>query len=469
MRSKILNFWNIDRYDRLKLIYLSASFFFVIAAYTVMKDLKDSIFVYTVGRTHLPTAKMLSMVVLIPAILLFSYLVDRMRRYKLLVVYSIAFSLIGFLCAYLIGNPTIGLDNTVRSPDRLFGWFFFFFIEGYSPFIVSLFWAFANSVSSPRETKQYYSYMVAASKVGGMLTAALSWYFFSCHLNSLVMLTDTARHQLIVAFSSALLLVVPFIIYSMVKTVPGYRLHGYEAVYQEEKAKKKAGKEKTGLFAGLFLMIRLPYVMGIFSVIFFYEVINVILSYQRLIIADQAATGVAGLSCSLFEQVFFVHFFGFVISLFGTTILLRTLGERKCLLLVPISIGVLIAIFMVFGSWHWHVLTAVFVLIRAINYAIGYPVRESLYVPTLKEVKFKSKAWVDSFGQKFAKSFGASFNKVAEWIFAHFGAQVFVTVEGVFFAIMIGIWVVVSYLLGKKYDSVIKNNETIGDALSSDV
>src|SRR3990167_10024648 len=201
-----------DKYERLKLFYLSGAFFFVIAAYSVMRELKDSIFIYVVGRSYLQTAKILSMIALIPAILLFSYLVDRMRRYKLLCAYSIAFSLIGLVCAYCIGNSVIGLDNTAASPNRWFGWFFFFFIEGYSPFIVSLFWAFANSISSPKRSEEYYSYIVASSKLGGMFTAALSWYFFSCHYNLSTTLSGTVKHQIVIALSSLLLMVVPIII-----------------------------------------------------------------------------------------------------------------------------------------------------------------------------------------------------------------------------------------------------------------
>ena len=462
MGSKLLRYCNFDRYDALKLFYLAAVFFFVIAPYTIMKDIKDSIFIYTVGRTYLPTAKILSMVVLIPAILLFSYLVDRMKRYRLFCFYTILFGLIGFVCAYLIGNPVIGLDNTATNPNRIFGWFFFFFVEGYSPFIVSLFWAFANSISSPKETKKYYSYIVASSKLGGMFTAALSWYFFSCHYNLSTPLSGTVKHQIVIALSSLLLMVVPIIILALVRTVPGYKLHGYEAVYQEEKAMKKAGKEKTGIFSGLILLFKFPYVMGIFGIVFFYEVINVILSYQRLVIADQAASDVAGLSCSLFEQIFFVHFFGLLIALFGTTYLLQKYGERKCLLFVPISIGILVAIFMLFGSWHWHVLTTVFVLIRAIHYAINYPVREALYVPTLKEIKFKSKSWIDSFGQKFAKGFGSSFNKLAETVFTRFGAEAFISLEGLFFGVIIGSWIMLAYFLGKRYSQVVRDNKIIG-------
>ena len=141
---------------------------------------------------------------------------------------------------------------------------------------------------------------------------------------------------------------------------------------------------------------------------------------------------------------------------------MKKYGERKCFLFVPISIGILVAIFMLFGSWHWHVLTTVFVLIRAIHYAINYPVREALYVPTLKEIKFKSKSWIDSFGQKFAKGFGSSFNKLAETVFTRFGAEAFISLEGLFFGVIIGSWIMLAYFLGKRYSQVVRDNKIIG-------
>lgn len=84
--------------------------------------------------------------------------------------------------------------------------------------------------------------------------------------------------------SSAILLFVPLVTSLLVRAVPGSVLHGYEAVYQVEKERSKQ-KAKPGLFSGLFMLIRQPYTLGIFSMIFFYEAINVVLNYQRLLIA----------------------------------------------------------------------------------------------------------------------------------------------------------------------------------------
>src|SRR5579871_2077945 len=161
-------------YERLKLIFLTVAFFCVIGSYTVAKELKNSVFMYVVGEDYIPWVRTGAMLALIPAVFVYSLLVDRLRRYQLLCVYSGIYAVVGLLFAYLLGHPTIGIVNTQESPYRLFGWIFYFFVEGYSPFVVSVFWAFANSINTPDGAKKSYGLMVSGSKLGGMLTSGLA-------------------------------------------------------------------------------------------------------------------------------------------------------------------------------------------------------------------------------------------------------------------------------------------------------
>ena len=85
----------------------------------------------------------------------------------------------------------------------------------------------------------------------------------------------------------------------------------------------------------------------------------------------------------------------------GTRILLNKLGERICLMLIPTSMAVVLAIFM-FHKASPNAIVFAFVLMKSVNYAFSWPVREGLYIPTTKEIKFKSKSWIDAFGSKLA-------------------------------------------------------------------
>lgn len=447
----------VEPQERLKVLFLTIAFFFIISAYTIAKDLKDVIFMSIVGKEYVPWAKVLSILVLIPSILLYSKLVDKIRRYQLLVVYTVFFGLVGLLFAFFIGDPNIGIANTHTGPERIFGWLFYFFVEGYSPFVVSVLWAFANSITSPDAAKKNYGLMVSGSKVGGMLSAGLAWVLFSSQIPDgyNAMTVDIFKHQIVLVIASMMLLVVPIIVILLMRLVPGHYLHGYEAVYQAEKSKEKKRQPGAGILGGLTLLIKHPYVLGIFGMVFFYEMIGTVLSYLRLGIAQSNAATISNVSSFLYQMRFMMHTVGLLISLFGTRTLLKTLGERRCLLLIPILSGILLLYFMIATTPQALILA--FVVLQSVNYAFSWPVRESLYIPTVKEIKFKSKSWIDAFGSKFGKTTGSTFNIIA----SRMGAAL-LPVHSVFFAVVVLLWFMDAFLLGRRFEKAVMNNEVIG-------
>lgn len=446
-------------YEQLKLFFLSAAFFCVIGAYSVIKEIKNTVFPYLVGGDHIPMAKVFVMVALLPLIFLYSKLVDRLRRHHLLCVYAGFFALTGLMFAYLLGHPTIGIPNTNAHPSRLFGWLFYFFVEGYSPFVVSVFWSFANSINSPESARHTYGTMVAWSKLGGMFTTGLAimWLRFNAAAPHQIH-TDLFNHQILLAVSSLLLLLTLPILYYMMRVIPGKYLHGYEAVYQVEKEKERR-HAKTSIFSGVWMLVRYPYVFGIFLMSFFYEVIATVLSYLTVMLSQ----GYGSMSGSLEYLLIIVcttHFVGFGISYLGTRALFNKLGTRYCLLLIPISSGIVLGYYLL-NSTSASALAIAFVILRAINYAFSWPLRESLYIPTVKEIKFKSKSWIDAFGSKMAKTTGSGFNYVTA---RQLAPQLFMSAYTAFFMGIVGAWFLAAYLLGRRFDKVVQNNEVIGVA-----
>ncbi|HSC25366.1 MAG TPA: Npt1/Npt2 family nucleotide transporter [Candidatus Babeliales bacterium] len=458
IKQMLRGLFDIEPQERMKLFFLSFLYFLVVGAYTITRDLKSSIFLGVVGKEYIPWVKVISMLMLVPAIFFYSRLVDRIRRYQLLIFYSILFGIANLIFAYYIGHPTIGILNTDAHPTRLFGWLFYFFVEGYSPFVVSVFWALANSVNSPAEAKKNYGYMVAGSKFGGMVAAASAWYIFG--LSSQAMhpyLTHVVAHQIILIISTLFLALVPIVAILFIRTVPGHLLHGYEAAYQLEKQKNEnVIVSKPSMFAGLEMFVKHPYVLGIFGMVFFYEIVSTVLGYLRLGVAEAGAGSISDVSKVLFEIAFKAHLVGFMISLIGTQALLSCLGTRICLVLIPFSMGGIL-FYLIFETSPESLRNA-FVVFTALNYAFLAPVRESLYLPTIKEIKFKSKSWIDAFGSKFAKTTGSMFNVFA----SKMGGSLILSVHSFFFAVIIGLWFIVAFLLGRRFEQAITNNEVIG-------
>jgi len=455
IKQMVRGLFEIEPQERMKLFFLSLLYFLVVGAYTMTRDLKSAIFLGTVGKEYIPWVKVISMLTLVPAIFFYSRLVDKIRRYQLLIFYSTLFGVANLIFAYYIGHPSIGLPNTDAHPGRLFGWLFYCFVEGYSPFVVSVFWALANSVNSPAEAKRNYGYMVAGSKLGGMAAAAMAWYIFASSARlATPYLTHVAAHQMILLISTLFLAFVPVVCILFIKTVPGYLMHGYEAAYKLEK--QKAAGHKPSMFAGLEMFAKYPYVLGIFGMIFFYETVSTVLGYLRLGVAEAGAGSISDVSKVLFEIAFKAHFVGFIISLIGTQALLSRLGTRVCLMLIPFSMGGILFYFIFETSPEG--LKHAFVIFTALNYAFLAPVRESLYLPTVKEIKFKSKSWIDAFGSKFAKTSGSMFNVFA----AKMGTAYMLPVYSFFFAGIVGLWFIVAFFLGRRFERAIAHNEVIG-------
>jgi len=166
------------------------------------------------------------------------------------------------------------------------------------------------------------------------------------------------------------------------------------------------------------------------------------------------------MSFYLFFVVFLVQFIGFIVSFFGTRLLLETLGVRRALLLIPIIAAGLLTYFL--GVYTPRAFIAVSILLKVLNYAIIYPLRESLYIPTLKEIKFKAKSWIDAFGGKFGKTIGSTFNDIGQWLTRTSGATVFFGAHLGFFAFISLSWFFVAYQLGRRYEWAIRTNAVIG-------
>lgn len=451
---------DLDEQEKNKILWLTIAFFCVIGSYTVLKEMKDVLFAQIVGAQYLYKVKFLSMFFLLPATLLYAKLVDYLSRFSLLVFYSLLYGVGGIVISYYLQDPISGLTNTIPSPDRTLGWVIYLFYEGVVPFVVSVFWSFANSITGPETAKKGYTILIAGSKIGGMFTAGLAYLLFmpTSFLGKLGW-SSLFMHQFLLVSSSLLLAVSPAIIYVLLHTASKKSLHGYEASYEYEQKQEEKGKDETGMLSGLLMMFKHPYILGIFGMMFFYELVNVVLGIQRVVILQSAAKDAAAFSGEMFKQRFIMHFAGLILSFFGTRVLIKRFGERICLILIPVFTGILLCYFMM--AYNEQAVLWVFASLGVLNYAFSSPLREALYIPTVRDIRFKSKAWIESFGQRFAKACGSGVIGTIQ-SFAVIGSSVYLTLFSGFFAVIVTLWTIVAYLLGKKYVSVIKKGQAIG-------
>jgi ATP:ADP antiporter, AAA family len=460
LTNKLLSMWEVEKEFRLKVFFLSLTFLLMSACQAIWRPLKTSIFAKMVGAEYVPDAKIYSLLFLIPLILIYSKLVDWLRRHQLLYWYTLFHGIGGIILYILLIHPVFGLANTDIGAHRFAGWILYFFMESNAAFMSMSFWSFADSVNSPKDAKNHYGLFVAGSKIGSMLTAG-TLYLATTYLS---IIPDSVLLPNFLLAGSILLIGAAFSIYLLMKFVPGYYMHGYKASYKIEKAKNKE-KTKTSLleklqkpFEGLIVMIKNPYVFGIFGLVMFYEITIVIFDYIVLKTVNATHSTAGSLTSFYASYYFLMNLVGLIITLFGTTPLLRVFGVTKALFVFPtVSIAILIVTIIYPNP------TTMFIALiglRALNYALNHPTREILYIPTTKAIKFKAKAWTDAFGGRISKGFGSGINKLLQKL-----APATALFSSLFLSLgLISGWLVIVFFLSKTLQKTISGKTVIGEA-----
>jgi AAA family ATP:ADP antiporter len=449
--SSFLNLSN----KTIKNISLGFCFFFIIGAYTLLKELKDAVFIITVGTQYLPDVKLISIFVMIPMVLFYTWFSERVSRQTLLACYALLFSLGAFIISCFLKDPIIGITNVIPNKTRLFGWFTYLFLEGCSPFLVSLNWSFLNSISNPSDVKNNYIIMAAMGKIGSFIFALTAWFLLSRYFTIFNNFSDIEIYVSLFRFSSCALFLIPFILFYLFLKLPHTEFQGYTDINNSQEENHNINKKTTTFGSGFALLFKNAYVLSIVGMIFCWEVINVIFNNLRLAIAYEGSQTIGELSLFLFKSTVTTSLISLFFVIIGTNSVIRFFGERKALLCIPLVTGSIMISFLLHPTPSMVIFAYTF--IRAINLSLTSPIRESLYIPTSKEIQFKTKSWIDSFGQKFSKGCGSLYNKIIQFLPQ---STAYYTQIG-FFVLIVALWTYIATFLGKKWEKAVKEKKII--------
>src|SRR5258708_7376704 len=87
-----------------KFSLLSMTFFLIIGSYWMLRPLKDAIFMSVVGAEFIPRAKMLSLLVAFPLVLIYSRLVDFLPRHRLFYVLCTLYGSIALIFSWVMAH-----------------------------------------------------------------------------------------------------------------------------------------------------------------------------------------------------------------------------------------------------------------------------------------------------------------------------------------------------------------------------
>ena len=410
-------------------------FFSLLASTFVLRPLRDSMGLNG-GADKYPwlfTGTLVAMVVVSPP---FALLVTKLPRKRFIpIVYRVS---IACLFAFWLALKFLPESFNLAAAYTFFVWFSVFNL-----FVVSVFRGFMADIWRLDQAKRLFGFI----GVGGTLGALAG--------SKMASLLAKPVGSVNLLFLSIILL--ELAVFSVRRLVV---IHRIDAAPSGRNTTPAAAISTSDMWRGLKLIISQSYLRWIASYTFLYGLIGTFLYYQQGKLVDLTIHD-RDVRTEYFANIeFWVQLGTVLIQFLLTARLIRWFGITFALISQP-AIAVLgwivLSLAMIYGPWlgtrgftvgqlapELAVLAGVQILLRISNFATAQPAREALYTVVAREVKYKSKSFIDTFIYRLGDCLGA-------WAFM--GIQVVgvsLTAIAVLTIPIAGVWVFVGRTLGRK-------------------
>jgi AAA family ATP:ADP antiporter len=433
-----------------KFFFLGAIFGLIIGSYWAFRPIKDSIFAAIVGVDYQPVAKMLSLCIIIPLVILYSKLIDSFPRNKVFYVLTISYGLMALGFAYYLGHPQYGLPNTVTNPYRYVGWLWYVFVESFGSLIVALFWAITADITSEESAKRGFPVIALLGQMGNIFGP---WLLNAKRLGFI-------NSSPVIGIVGIFCFIMAGLMWLFLKVTPKSQLEGYKAQVKEP---LEGATEEPGFLEGLKLLVTKPYLLGIFLVITIYEVIVTVFDFLLKAMSKAAYPLEVDHAEYLTNFAVTTGVVATLAVLFGINNIQRRLGMTTSLVLMPVLVGA--AVFVLKMDPSLAIVFWIMVVAKAVNYALNQPTLKQLYIPTSKDTKYKAQAWIEMFGSRGSKATGSIINNfrgtfVRQYGFVD-GAAWFITVSSAISLGLVGVWFFIAVFVAQTYNKAIKEKRIV--------
>jgi len=415
-------------------------FFLVITSFWILKPVKKALFIefynetgFSLGSWHMLApqaeliAKVLNMLVAFAAVIVFTWLARRFRRQQLTFIFTAFFLLAYGAYSLIIANPA---DLTV--------WSFYLFGDLFSTLMVATFFAFLNDSVTPDAAKRLYGLVGLGGVMGGVFGTTTVAGF----INQL-----ERPDWMWACFGLGLgIAVVAFAAGRLVDRNPPP-----EAPAEPEDAGAKAAEGNPAL-EGAKLVFRSSYLLAIVGIVGIYEIVSTILDFQfTSTIAHYLEGPAIGQQFSIVFAI--TNGVAMLVQLFLTSFVMSRLGVGAALLVLPAAVLVASTGFMALPIlWVGSLLNTAD---NGFSYSINQSAKESLYVPTSRDEKYKAKAFIDMFVQRFAKAVAVLISLAITTIFVEFASIRWLSAVTV---PLIVLWIFAARYAGRRFREMTEEN-----------
>lgn len=438
-----------SREELQKFAFLGAIFGLIIGSYWAFRPIKDSIFAALVGVNYQPMAKILSLCIIVPLVILYSKLIDTFPRNKVFYALTIFYGLLALGFAYFLSHEVYGLPNTMTDPTRVVGWLWYVFVESFGSLIVALFWAITTDITPEDSAKRGFPVIALLGQMGNIFGP---------------LLLDAKRlgfsnSSPIIAIVGLFCFFMAALMWLFLKLTPKSQLQGYKAKDKEP----IEGAEEPGFLEGLKLLLTKPYLLGIFLVITIYEIIVTVFDFLLKAMSKDVFPDPVEHASYLNQFAITTGVVATLAVIFGINNIQRRLGMTASLVLMPIMVGLAVIVLKMDPSLS--IVFWIMVVAKAVNYALNQPTLKQLYIPTTKDTKYKSQAWIEMFGSRGSKAGGSLINNFRGKYIAQLGvldgAVKFIAISSFISLGLVGIWFFIAVFVARTFNTAIKEKRVV--------
>jgi AAA family ATP:ADP antiporter len=407
--ERILNlFTEVRSGEGTRAILLSFNIFLILAAYYIMKPVREALIIAGSGAEVKSYAAAIQAVLVVILVPLYARFADRLRRRRLINGVTVFF-VACLILFYLLAQVDIPYLDVA----------FFLWLGIFSLMITAQFWAFANDLYTPEEGKRLFVIIALGAPPGAVMGGVIT--------NLLI--DWLGVYQLLLVAGGLLLL--SLLLTNIVET-------GAAAIQEPERAEQWVKVELPAKTSGAFrLVFQTRYLILLAFLTMFLNWVNTTGEYilgrtvqqtaREQVASDRlqnlaqryasersgvpAGAGSAemeGYKEDYLKQYrekyigdFYAKFYtgvnlaGLLIQLFVVSRILKFFGVRAALIVLPlIALGgyLVMALYPVLGIIRW-VKTAE----NSTDYSLQNTVRQVLFLPTTREQKYKAKQAIDTF------------------------------------------------------------------------
>lgn len=406
------------------------SVFAILTSYYVMKTAREGLILAggTLGlrgdelKTYATGAMAIVLVGVVPA---YGFLANRVRRIRLINI-SYAIVIVSLLAFFVVGRAGLAI-----------GLPFFIWLGLVSVFLVAQFWSYANDLYTEEQGKRLFAIIALGGSIGAMLGPRVA------------KLADTFTLLPIAAGILILCVVILNVVEHLHRRAPAARTHADEPV-------SGAGGFSLVLHDGyLLLMATMLLVLNLINTTGEYILSNAVRESALAATSDPAAQ--RELIKAFYADFFsWVNLISFLLQAFLVSRIIEKLGVRRALFVMPI---------LVFGAYGAIGLFGGLALIRAaklidnsLDYSLQNTIRQSLFLPTTRAVKFKAKAAIDTFFMRAGDLLSA--------LLVGFGLhQLGMTVRQLAFAnlVLVAGWLAITVGIARRHRALSKLTDTPAD------